>query len=355
MNSPAGVALVGSGFISYFHVLSLRGLPDLRLVALASRSQAVAEHRARLFGCEPYTFEALPRMLARADVDVVIVESPVHLHAAQATAALRAGKHVIIEKPLVLTLAEAEEVEAAAIAAHRGVGYAENQVFTPLAAKARELVAAGAVGRVRRVTGVFKHGGPPRGSWFWKPEFSGGGAHLDLGSHALETALFIAGSPDVARVTSCRMERQGDDGIDLVADAVMETVAGIEVTTSSSWSEPKENCVFEVSGDEGTIEARFSPPPQWLTLRRATGEETIEVAGQFDLHFDSLLAGMGYAGQLAHFTACFRAGDTPRESVRDGARVLRILAAGYLAAARGAPVDLRDVPPDRSPIALLAR
>jgi predicted dehydrogenase len=63
---------------------------------------------------------------------------------------------------------------------------------------------------------------------------------------------------------------------------------------------------------------------------------------------------MGYSGQLEHFASCFRRGETPRESVRDGARVLRILAAGYLAAARGAPVDVRDVPSDRSPIELLS-
>lgn len=353
MNDPAGVALIGAGFISYFHVLSVRGLANLRLCAVASRSAAQAEHRARIFAADPYTFAELPAVLARPDVDIVIVESPVYLHAEHALAALAAGKHVIIEKPLVLTLAEAEAVEAAAHAARRGVGYAENQVFTPLAERAREIVASGAIGRVRRVSGVFKHGGPPRGSWFWSPQLAGGGAHLDLGSHALAVALHLAGVRDVSRVASCRMERESGDGVDVVADAVMMTADGIEVRTESSWRERRDNCVFEVVGDDGVLRAAFSPAPQSLILRRGDREETIDVPGQFALRFDALVAGMGYSGQLAHFAACFAAGETPRQSAHDGARVLRILAAGYLAAARGRAVEVAEVPRDRSPIQLL--
>jgi len=349
----AGVALVGAGFISYFHVLSLRTLGTLQLRAVASRSEAVAQHRARLFAAEAYTFDELPALLARRDVDIVIIESPVYLHAAHATAALAAGKHVIIEKPLVRTLAEADDVQAAALAAGCGVGYAENQVFTPLALRARELVAAGAVGRVRRVNGVFKHGGPPAGSWFWNPRLAGGGAHLDLGSHALETALFLAGTREVKRVRASRIERDGKGGVDVTAEVEMETPDGVEVRTESSWVEPRDACAFEVTGDDGSLRAVFSPVPQSLCVCRGAVEESFDVPGQFDLRFDALIAGMGYAGQMRHFAECFARGETPRESVSDGARVLRILAAGYLAAARSAAVEVAEVPRDRAPIELL--
>lgn len=355
MNSPAGVAVVGAGFISYMHVLAIRDTPGTRLVAVASRSRALAEHRGRIFDAAPYTFDALDEMCGRPDVDIAIVASPVYLHAAHAQAAIRARKHVIVEKPFMLTVAEAEAVEAAARAAGVGVGYAENLVFTPVVSTARRLIAEGAVGTVSRVRGVFVHGGPQRNTWFWDPRLAGGGAHLDLGSHALEVARDLAGKPEIGAVASCRMTRRDGGGVDLTAECVLETANGVEISVASSWEEPNESCRFEVTGDRGVLRIAQQPAPQSLTLQWAgAGVEDVDFPGRFDLTVDAYLGSFGYSGQLAHFAECFRTGRTPAESAADGSAVLRILAAGYLAAARGQRVDVRrDVPSDRAPIQLL--
>ena len=354
MNDPAGVAFIGAGFIAYMHLLAVRNNPHTKLVALASRSPRVAEHRARIFDTETYTFDTMDEMLARDDIDIVCILSPNYLHAGHSLKAIEAGKHIILEKPMTVTLAEADEVINAAQSAGVGIGYAENQVYAPLLVRAREAIAGGAIGAIRSATGVCGHSGPSPAGWFRKPEFAGGGAHIDLGSHTLESILYLIGKPAIKRVNSCTMAEAPEGGIDGKGEAMLETENGITIEMTSSWLEEDDEFYYEVEGDTGRIRAVFSPPPQFLTLYRDNGEtENIEVPGQFDMQVDKYLASNGYVGQLADFESCFREGTTPTESGADGRNVLRILLAGYMSAAGECPVELSaDIPTDRTPVQL---
>lgn len=354
MNDPAGAALIGAGYVAYLHLLAVRNNPNMKLVALASRSKEIAEHRARIFDTEPYTFSDLGGLLKRKDVDIVFVLSPNSLHARHALAAIKAGKHIIIEKPMTVTLAEADNVIAAAEKAGVMIGYAENQVFAPLLMKMRELIADGAIGEITSASGICGHGGPSPFGWFRNPKFAGGGAHVDLGSHTLETLLYLIGKPPVKTVTSCRMVETPEGGIDGRAEAVLETEDGIEMKMMSSWLETEDNFSYEVTGSTGRITAMVNPPPQFLTLFDATGNaENIEFPGQFDMRLNRYLASSGYVGQIAHFAECFRTGETPSESGMDGKNVLNILLAGYLSAGRKRPVKLASaIPPDKTPVRL---
>lgn len=354
MNDPAGAAFVGAGFIAYMHLLAVRDNPKMKLVALASRSKEVAEHRARIFAAESYTFDNLDKLLKRKDVDIVFVLSPNSLHARHALAAIKAGKHIIIEKPMTVTLAEADKVIKAAEKAGVIIAYAENQVFAPLLMKMRELIADGAIGKIRGASGICGHGGPSPFGWFRKPKFAGGGAHVDLGSHALESLLYLIGKPSVKTVTSCSMVEAPEGGIDGKAEAVMETEDGIKIKMISSWLETVDDFSYEVKGSKGRISATYSPAPQFLTLFDAKGNaENIEFPGQFDLRLNKYLASSGYVGQIVHFEECFRKGETPSESGTDGRNVMRILLAGYLAAAKKRPVKLSsDIPMDKTPVQL---
>lgn len=354
MNKPAGVAFIGAGFISFLHIIAIRSNPNTKLVAVASRSKGMAENRARIFNADCYTFDELDKMLARKDIDIAYVQSPNSAHARHAVAALKAGKHIVIEKPMTVTLKEAEEIVSAAKNAGVEIGYAENQVFAPVVMKARELVADGAIGKVKRVTAFCGHSGPSKAGWFWKPQFSGGGANIDLGPHTLETSLYLAGKPPIKRVRSCAMTKSDDGAIDVKAEMILESEDGIELSVTSSWLETEDNFWYEVSGEKGDLKCVFAPVPQFLTLLPKGGEpEDIDFPGRFDLHLDKYIASSGYLGQLDHFEECFRKGVTPLESGIDGKNVLRILAAAYLSAARGQPVELASaIPADKTPIEL---
>lgn len=354
MNNPAGVAFVGAGFIAYLHLLAVRDIPGLNLVALASRSRDVAEHRARIFDVDAYTFDNLDEMIERKDVDIVFILSPNSLHAEHALKAIGAGKHIVVEKPITVNLDEADKIVEAADTAGVGIGYAENQVFAPLILKARELIAQGAIGKIKKASGVCGHGGPSPFGWFRKPEFAGGGTHVDLGSHALETLLYLIGKPPVKSVKSCKMIETPEGGIDGKTEAVMEAENGIEISMVSSWLETDDDFSYEVEGEKGRIRAVMSPAPQFLTLFHANGDtENIEFPGQFDMRLNKYLASSGYIGQLAHFEQCFRKGDTPSESGTDGKNVLRILLAGYMSAAANGPIELSsEIPTDKTPVQL---
>ena len=132
---------------------------------------------------------------------LVCVNSPNRLHAAHALAALAAGKHVVVEKPLCLTLDEADALCAAATRQGVVLGYAENLCFAPLYRRARELVREGAVGRVLWARQVEKHGGP-YSPWFFDRAEAGGGALMDMGCHGIEALRFVFDRPAVRAVSA---------------------------------------------------------------------------------------------------------------------------------------------------------
>jgi predicted dehydrogenase len=345
-----GVALIGAGYISYLHVLGARATPGLAVKAVASRSRAAAEHRGRIFDADAYTLESLEEMLTRDDVDIAIVAGPNSLHFEHAMAAIRQGKHVVIEKPMVLTLAEANALARAAAARGVGIGYAENLVFAPIVERAREVVTSGVLGRITRATCDFKHGGPSTTGWFRSATLAGGGAHIDLGCHALEVLLFLLGHPNIVRVVESTMRIDPVSGLDLDARCIHECEDGTLVETDASWAEPQGKVRAVLEGERGK-----------LTLALSTGELVLERAGaapqalDFPWARDFTIAGgvmrQGYGGQLAHFAQAFAAGTPPREGVVEGTNVLRLLLAAYVAAGSGRPANVANAPADVSPIA----
>jgi predicted dehydrogenase len=357
MTRKTGLALIGAGYVSYFHLFAARDLPSMRAVAVASQSKRNAEHRARIFGLEAYGFGDLEAMVGRDDVELAIVASPNALHYEHAMTVVRAGCHVVLEKPMVLRLGEGERLIAAAEGAGVFVGYAENHVFSPLLVRMRQEIAKGTIGGVRRIRGAFHHGGPARGTWWYRKEFSGGGAQVDLGSHVIEGCLFLAGRPRVDCVRSCRMDVDPADGLDKRAVCELETREGILIETESSWMLPEMRCVYEAEGTEGALIGTFDLglEPHRLLRRGPEGrEETVSVPDRFDFRVDELIAKGGYTAQLAHFEECLRNGTRPAESGQDGWGVLKIIAASYLAAAANRPVDLsEEIPQDRTPIEFL--
>jgi len=354
MAAARGVAFVGAGFISYSHNLSVRAY-GARLVAMASQTRRTAEHRARIFGTEPYTFDTLEAMLTRSDVDVVFVLSPNALHARHANAAIAAGKHIVIEKPMALTVADAEGIVATAQRHGVGIGYAENQVFSPVMVRARELVAEGAVGRVRRVVGFCGHGGPPKGTWFWDPKWAGGGAQFDMGSHTVAASLDLVGWPEVKAIERARL-LDHPSGVDGRAEATLIAANGIELDVTSSFVETNDSMWYEIHGEAGVLRATFSPAPfaQDLTLTPKGGASRgIDIPHRGEvMQVSGYLRSMGYLDQVSHFLECFESGRTPRPSGADGVRVVRILLGIYLAAGRGRGVTLDEIPTDRLPLEL---
>jgi myo-inositol 2-dehydrogenase/D-chiro-inositol 1-dehydrogenase len=340
MSGVLGVALVGAGYISRVYVEVFPRLLGARLVGVASRSRAAATRLADACGASvAVDYGNLDELLRAASVDVVCVNSINRLHAQHAVGAARAGKHVIVEKPLCLTLAEADAMLEAARDAGTGFAYAENLCFAPHYRRARELIASGAVGDVLSARQCEKHGGP-YSPWFWSAEEAGGGALLDLGCHGIECLRWLLDKPRVARVSARLATLRHGDRTQLEDDAsvTLELEDGTRLVSESSWAaRDGGESTLEVQGSEGTLEVDLLGASDLRLRRRDADWQRIPAGPAGD---------SGYLQELTHFLDCFRKGLTPDERGEDGRAVLEILLAAYASAGRGAPVSLPFDPGD---------
>ncbi len=328
-----GVALIGSGWISRQYAEALRRIDGAQLLGVASRDPANAARLAAEFGASSVAgFDELGPLLDDPAIDVVCVNSPNHLHARHAIAAADAGKHVIVEKPLCMTLAEADAIAASSRAASRGLGYAENLCFAPLYRRARDLLAGGEIGRVHWARQVEKHGGP-YSPWFWCANEAGGGALADMGCHGIECLRWLLGKPPIRRVAArlSRLLHREKTALEDDARVVLELEDGRYVVSESSWAVVSGmQSRLEVHGSAGSLEADLMAGS--LRLFR-TGRGWTELPG-------SSPAEAGYPPELEHFFECFRSGEAPSEGGDDGRAVLEILCAAYASAARGRAIEL---------------
>lgn len=189
-------AVIGAGFIGPAHVEAVRRLGFVDVVALAEIDPGLAAAKAAQLGLARHTSN-IDEVLLDPEIDVVHVCVPNNLHYSVAKKALRAGKHVICEKPLAMTSGEAEElVKTAAEKSRVGAVHFNNRGY-PLARHARALVQSGELGEILMVTGVYLQDWlfyPTDYNWRLEPEQSGETRAVgDIGSHWLDLAEFISG------------------------------------------------------------------------------------------------------------------------------------------------------------------
>lgn len=205
--SDLRIGLIGSGFMGQAHADAFRRaallypkLPARPVLAmLADRDEPTAATAAARFGFQRSTGD-WRRLVEDPAIDVVDITTPNSLHHEMALAAIRAGKHVYCEKPLAVTVAEAEEMAAAAARSNVKTMVAFNNVKTPAAMFAKQLIEAGAIGKPTRFRGWFDQGfySDPELPWSWRCSRTeaGSGSLGDLGSHTISVAQYLMGDVD---------------------------------------------------------------------------------------------------------------------------------------------------------------
>lgn len=326
--TPVRVGLVGAGHISRTHALSMRRVPDGRVVGVWSRTRARAEAFAKEFALELATDRV--EELVRA-VDVVCVNSPNACHAEHAILAARAGKHVIVEKPLAVNLDEGRAMIEAARAAGVGLAYAEELPFVPKFVRAREILRSGTLGDPLYVTQREAHAGP-YSPWFFTREEAGGGVLMDMACHSIECVRWLLGKPRVLRVSARIATLDPSRGrLDDHSVVWLEFENGASATCEASWVlQGGMQSRLEIWGTRGTLD---------VDLLHGTGMRQYAGERWSAAHAD-YLSDNGYPQELAHFFDCFRTGRTPDETGEDGLAVLEILCAAYASAREGRTIEL---------------
>ena len=207
-------------------------------------------------------------------IDAVYVGTPVVMHAAQSIAALRAGKHVLCEKPVAMHFAEAEEMVRVAREAGKLFGVAYYRRFYPKLVRAKELIAQGAIGQPVFAEGIY-HGWleSEERRWLRDPKMAGGGPLYDVASHRVDALNFLLGKPE--RAVGLRSNALHDLEVEDSATGVIGYAGGVHAVVDARWNSRVSRDEFRVVGTEGEI---AMTPLNGPVLRWPGGEEELPVA-----------------------------------------------------------------------------
>ncbi|MEA2673467.1 MAG: hypothetical protein QOI92_659 [Chloroflexota bacterium] len=298
-NSDIGAAVIGAGFIGAAHVEALRRL-NIPLRGLLGRTHDGGSQRANELGVGR-AYGSLDELLADPAVDVVHVASPNAAHFPQVREILRAGRHVVCEKPLATTSAESSVLAAEARAAGVVAAVNFNLRFYPLNQHVRQLIADGGIGAPRLISGHYLQDWLLfETDWNWRLEPEVGGelrAVADIGSHWLDLAAFLSGDPishvmaDLATFMPVRRQptgpvqtfADGGQGATVARAIQSEDAASILVrfasgargaVTVSQVSPGRKNSLrYEIDGSTAAVAWDSERPDElWLGRRDAPNE-----------------------------------------------------------------------------------
>ncbi len=334
--------IVGVGNIAPFHAAAIRATPDAELVAVATRNQErgcafVAEHGGAW--CADYT-----ALIARDDVDVVVLCTPHDLHAPMTLDAARAGKHIVCEKPMARTTSECDEMIAACENAGVTLGVIFQMRFEPLAQKLKTLIDAGKLGRLLtqtvclpwyRTDAYYRSG-----AWRGTLAHEGGGVLINQAIHLLDLMLWLTGAMP-ARVSAQMRTLARDIQVEDVALAILEYADGhlgsVQATTIAYPGFPER---LEFYGTQGSaIYHKGSSRLEWHCLEpRDDGEQATEAnSGAAN---PVAISAAAHIAQYQDFASALREHRAPLVDGREGRRSVELVEAIYRAARLNTAVQL---------------
>lgn len=339
------VILLGTGFIAHIHMESYqRFVHDTEIVAVYGRNLEKAREFARQYKI-PAAYNNIDELLEKEDAEVVDICLPNYLHHEMCLKAAFAMKHVIVEKPLAMTLEQADEMIQVCKSRGRKLMYAEELCFAPKYERVREMVNAGAVGDLYMLKKAEKHDGP-HSPWFYNKETSGGGVMMDMGCHALAWFRWMTGKAQAVSVYSDMktvFHKEITDCDDNTI-TIVEFDNGVMGIAEDSWAKPGGmDDRIEVYGNKGVSYADLFRGNSALTYSKDGYGYAMEKAGftqgwTFTIFEEAF--NQGYPQELSHFIECIREDKTPAVTGEDGRAVLEMIYAAYISAGTGKKVKL---------------
>jgi glucose-fructose oxidoreductase len=337
-NRPLGYAIVGLGSYGLGVIIpQFANCTHSRLAAVVSGDAAKAQRVATEHGLPArsvYSYANFDTIRDNPDVDIVYVCLPNSMHAEYTIRAAQAGKHVMCEKPMAVSVAECEAMIAACKKANRKLMIGYRCHFEPFNLEAMRLARTGAAGKIRyvRTEHGFTQGSPS--AWRLKRALAGGGSLMDMGVYSLQAARYMTGEEPIA-VTARESTDRRDPRFTEVEDMIewtLEFPSGAIAGCQSMYSANQNHILL--MGDKGRIElepaTRYDGNHMWLG-RDGREHEVTPPPGPAKTQF---------AGQLDHLAQCVRNGREPIVSGEEGLRDMRIVEAIYRSAREGRTIRL---------------
>ena len=210
------VAVVGAGYWGINHVRTFARLEGCQLTRVCDVSEK-NQQKARGLAPGAKLGSSYEEILQDPEVDAVVLATPAVLHADQTLKALAAGKHVFVEKPMALTVADAQAMADTARRNNRLLTIGVHNRFRPEAELLKRIIDDGQLGRVyyAKVSLFRRRGIPGFGSWFTNKDLAGAGALFDIGVHMVDLAVWLMGSPRPVSVMGATYSEFGPRGLGL--------------------------------------------------------------------------------------------------------------------------------------------
>ena len=356
-SSPLRVGVVGLGYAGSTHAESYAAIPGVEVMALAGKEADRLELLGRTYGISR-TFTDWEDLVAIDELDVVSVATPNALHHPVTLAALRAGKHVLCEKPLAIDSVQAREMVRAAYEHDRVLEVVFNRRRRADVQWVKQYLDDVGIGRIYHVRASWKRraGIPGLTSWFTSKSLAGGGALIDLGPHVLDSVLYLLNEPRVVAASAVahgelgragygamdRLDQMAGAGafeVEDLASALLRLDDGSSITLEISWAGhvvDDEDVSIELLGVEGGIR---------LFVPRNPSDAALTVFRDVDGRAESIDIGIEVAGGehplvIREFVETVRSGEWDAHHGDFALHRTEVLDACYRSAREGREVRL---------------
>jgi predicted dehydrogenase len=343
---PVGFGIFGLGVIAEFHARAIAGLDGARLVAVATRDADKARAFAGRHGVAS-AGTSIGELVAHPGVDVVCITTSSGAHLEPALAAIRAGKHVVIEKPIEITTARVDEILRAADAAGVCIAPIFQGRFGDGARRVKAAIDAGRLGRLVLASAYVK--------WHRTADYytgtrgrlavDGGGALMAQAIHAVDLLQWFAGLPAEVFAWTARRVHRAIEAEDTVSATLRfgDGALGVIEATTAPW--PGWQRKLEICGELGSVVLENDHIARWEFREEQPGDAAIRAArpdaalGSGASRPDAISI-VGHQRQLQDLVDALRTGRAPLLDGREGRRAVALVRAVYEAAERGTSVSV---------------
>ena len=331
------IAFAGAGYIINIHAQAAQAQKDVELCAVVEKFPEKAVPFAQKFGIRNQ-YDTVEQMLNAGGVDALVIGTPNFLHAPQAIAALKAGVHVMVEKPMAINSREAKKMIEASAKSGAKLMVAHCWRFDAdvlwLKKESKKL------GKIIRTKGcgIHAHWGPA--GWFTQKEMAGGGALADMGIHAIDTARFLLGDPEPVSVYAKLGTYYKDFDVDDTGTILIEWDNGTTSYIESGWWQPHMDgpeAATQLYGTKGF--GRLFPTQ--LELPNVRQQKVDVLNPGFEFPRQEHCPQSMYNAQMAYFIQCIRKNKTPKPGAVEGLTNMKIVDAAYKSSKTGKVVEIK--------------
>lgn len=340
--SQVGIGIIGLGTISELHLKAYQNNPDARLVAVCDLNEERARAKAEKHGV-PNVYTDYREMLANPDVHAISVCTWNNTHALFSIAALDAGKHVLVEKPLCKTVEEALEVEAAVRRSGKQLQVGFVRRYGSNTGVVRSFIESGELGEIyyAKASCIRRVGNP--GGWFGDIERSGGGPLIDVGVHVIDLCWYLMGRPKVKSISGNTYDKLGNrsnvrnfthykaadyspdnNTVEDLANAMIrfDNGASLLVDVSFSLHAKEDELAVKLYGTKGGVE--LEPKLTFVLEKHDTMLNAVPQIDSLTFDFAS-----GFQAEIDHYVAVCRGERETLSPVEDGVEMMKMLCGVY--------------------------